>query len=149
MQRNLWLCGWGPGCIVLLWVTSSLGVLVLGLRQGGCCPGQKAPLYALLASVRPMAIVFIKSWTVCVMYYYCTSDTVVCSPTQAATGLVVNIMCIAVLTATVNSIAVPVFNLNSFPEWAVAINGTNESIVCWMAHARHVVCIISFHSNCK
>ena len=58
---------------------------------------------------------------------------VVCFPTlQAISGLVVNIMCIVVLTASVNAIAVPVFDLNTFPVWAVPINGTttNTSVGC-------------------
>ena len=66
---------------------------------------------------------------------------IVWSPSQAATGLVVNIMCIAVLTASVNTIAVPVFYLNTFPEWAVPINGTNTSVMCWM-----VLKYIEFHT---
>ena len=57
--------------------------------------------------------------------------SVSCSPSQAATGLVVNILCIAVLTASLNTIAQPIFFLSSFPEWAQPINGsTNTSFVC-------------------
>ena len=51
---------------------------------------------------------------------------------QATTGLVVNILSIAVLTAALNTIALPIFSLSSFPEWAQPINGTtNTSFVCW------------------
>ena len=51
---------------------------------------------------------------------------------QATTGLVVNILCIAVLNAALNTIALPIFSLPSFPEWAQPINGsTNASFVCW------------------